>query len=129
MGIAWRNSGRWNLSGPLDQNRDVDWSSSVEKCCMRGKCRTVWTNPLLFYWSIFPTHGVRNDSPWLPSRELGGERLDVVRIGNHSRYRDPLVVHRNSLGKVSFCQELIEGNHRERINKRREKTLNKNPST
>jgi hypothetical protein len=33
------------------------------------------------------------------------------------------------LGKVSFCQELIEGNHRERINKRREKTLNKNPST
>jgi len=55
--------------------------------------------------------------------------MELDRPCDHSRDRDPLVVHRNSLGKVSFCQVLIEGKHRERINKSREKTLNKNPST
>ena len=109
MGIAWRDPDRWNVPGPIDQNSDVSWGAPVARAGVPDQCVAMWTDTLLLYGSIFPIHGVRNDTPWIPDRELGGERLDLVRISNHRRNRILVVVHGKSLGQVSFCEVLTCG--------------------
>ena len=107
MGLAWRYLDRWNFSGPINQNRDVGWSSFVERYCMLGQRRSVWTDPLLFYGSLFHTPGVCNDTPWIPSREPGGERLDVVRPGHRRRNRFLVGCYGTGMGKVFPYEVLI----------------------
>jgi hypothetical protein len=87
-----------DFSRPIDENRDVGRSLGVEGYRMFGECRTVWTDALLFYRTVFPWPSHRDRVAWPPIRLARNVWVAMARVGDCRRWHSLVVCYGKSVG-------------------------------